>query len=253
MNEHLTPKTYTKDIIDRLAKEFNDSSLDRVKTSLLNQMNWKRYAYNFSWFGRPIIQIPQDTVTFQEIIWEVKPDLIIETGIAHGGSLIFSASMLALLQTFKMVDDPMVVGVDIEIRQHNREQIEKHPAFKWISMIEAPSTSLQTIETIRAIARKKQRILLFLDSDHTHAHVLDELYAYAPLVTIGSYAVILDTGIETIDPSAIASDRSWGRGNSPKSALTEFLESNNHFELDKCYHEKAWVTSAPGGIIKRLS
>ncbi len=242
---------YNEDIRNRLIEYAADAELIRVQCDLLHQMNLNKYAYNFTWLGRPIIQIPQDTVTFQELIWGVKPDLIIETGIAHGGSLIFSASMLALLELFGFVKTPAVVGIDIDIRPHNRSAIEEHPAAKWIQLIEGSSTSPDVIAKIGAIASRKQRVMVFLDSNHTHEHVLAELRAYAPLVTEGSYCVVADTGIEDIDPSVIAPGREWCKGNSPKSALTEYLKENDQFILDDFYHEKAWVTSAPGGYIKR--
>ena len=244
---------YVNDIYGRLKSESHNTELMRVQRELLYQMNINKYAYNFTWLGRPIIQIPQDTVTFQEIIWEIKPDLIIETGIAHGGSLIFSASMLALLEIFGQVQNPVVIGIDIDIRPHNRSAIEQHPAAKWIHLIEGSSTNPNIITDVEKIAKHKKRVMVFLDSDHTHAHVLAELQAYAPMVTIGSYCVVADTGIEDIDPSAIAPGREWCKGNSPKSALTEYLKDKSNFVVDQFYHEKAWVTSAPGGYIKRIS
>jgi len=252
MNNFLIPTDYKTQIENRIDESNSDEALQKVKKDLLNQMNWKQYAYNFTWFGRPVIQIPQDTITFQELIWEVKPDLIIETGIAHGGSLIFSASMLALLEAFELVTSPLVLGVDIEIRKHNKIEIENHPASKWINMIEGSSADQKIISQVFSIAATKKRVMVFLDSNHTHDHVLQELRAYTPLVTIGSYCVILDTGVEEIDPSAIAANRQWCRGNSPKSALNEFLINNDNFILDDFYHEKAWVTSAPGGFIKKI-
>lgn len=252
MTNHLPPKNYTDEIRERLHKDQADPELTRVKKELLDQMNWKRYAYNFTWFGRPVIQIPQDAMTFQEMIWEVKPDLIIETGIAHGGSLIFSASMLALLETFGMVEKPQVVGIDIEIRPHNLKAIEEHPAYRWITMIEGSSIDPNVIEEVAKIAKVKKRIMVFLDSNHTHAHVLAELKAYAQMVSIGSYCVVLDTGVEDIDPSAIALGREWCKGNSPKSALNEFLSENQNFILDHYYDKKAWVVSAPDGVVKRI-
>jgi cephalosporin hydroxylase len=252
MTNHTIQEDYRRDIERRLIKSTSDETLKAVRVDLLNQMNWHKYAYNFTWFGSPVIQIPQDTMTFQELIWKVQPDLIIETGIAHGGSLIFSASMLALLETFGLVKAPIVVGLDIEIRKHNKYIIESHPAAKWIHMIEGSSTDLKVISQVQNIASNKKRVMVFLDSNHTHDHVLKELMAYAPLVTIGSYCIILDTGIEEIDPSAIAPNREWGKGNSPKSALNEFLLNNDSFILDDFYHEKAWVTSAPGGFIKKI-
>lgn len=246
------PKEYADEIVERLKSQVADPKLQSVKKDLLDQMNWKSYAYNFTWFGRPVIQIPQDTMTFQEMIWEVQPDLIIETGIAHGGSLIFSAAMLALLETFGMVANPLVVGVDIDIRQHNREAIEEHPASRWIQMIEGSSVAPEVVQQIAGIAAGRKRVMLFLDSNHTHDHVLAELRSYAPMVTLNSYCVVLDTGVEDIDPSAIAPGREWCKGNSPKSALTQFLSENDRFVLDTYYHEKAWVTSAPGGFIKKI-
>lgn len=252
MTRHIPPKDYTDEICRRIELESTNRALTQVKRDLLNQMNWNRYAYNFAWFGRPVIQIPQDAMTFQEMIWEVRPDLIIETGIAHGGSIIFSASMLALLELFGEVEDPLVLGLDIDIREHNRKAIEEHPAFRWINMIEGSSVEPDVVEKVKEIAGPKKRVMIFLDSNHTHEHVLAELEAYAGLVTVGSYAVVLDTGVEDIDPSAVAPDRPWCKGNSPKSALNEFLNKADQFVLDRYYHEKAWITSAPGGIIKRI-
>lgn len=245
MTNHMPPKDYTNEIRCRIKKESKNMELAQVKIDLLNQMNWNKNAYNFTWFGRPIIQIPQDTMTFQEIIWEVRPDLIIETGIAHGGSLIFSASMLALLDLFGVVNDPLVVGLDIDIRAHNRQAIEEHPAYRWITMFEGSSVDPDVVAKVSQIAAKKKSVMVLLDSNHTHEHVLAELEAYAHLVTVGSYLVVLDTGIEDIDPSAVAEGRTWCKGNSPKSALNEFMEKTNKFVLDDYYHEKAWVTSAP--------
>jgi len=252
MTNYMPPKDYTDEIRNRIQVDLADQELTQVKRDLLNQMNWKRYAYNFTWFGRPVIQIPQDSMTFQEMIWEVRPDLIIETGIAHGGSLIFSASMLALLELFGEVDDPLVVGLDIDIRDHNRKAIEQHPAFRWIKMIEGSSVSPDVVTEVKEISSQKQRVMLFLDSNHSHEHVLAELEAYSGLVSLDSYAVVLDTGVEDIDPSAVAPGRQWFKGNSPKSALNEFMKKTDKFVLDGYYHEKAWLTSAPGGIIRRV-
>lgn len=158
MNNFLIPDDYRIQIESRIDKSNSDEALQKVKKDLLNQMNWQQYAYNFTWFGRPVIQIPQDTITFQELIWEVKPDLIIETGIAHGGSLIFSASMLALLEAFGLVTSPIVLGLDIDIRKHNRFAIESHPAFKWIHMIEGSSIDQKIISQVKSIAAEKKRV-----------------------------------------------------------------------------------------------
>lgn len=251
MNKFDPPADYVDEIRHRLKTESSNAKLEQVKSELLNQMNWNRYAYNFCWFGRPIIQIPQDSMTFQEMIWEVRPDLIIETGIAHGGSLIFSASMLALLEKFGLIVDPLVIGVDIDIREHNRRAIETHPASPWIRMFEGSSVSPSIVRQISRVAASKKCVMVFLDSSHTHEHVLAELRAYAHLVSVGSYLVVLDTGVEDIDPSAVAPGRLWCKGNSPKSALAAFLNETDLFKRDSFYHEKAWITSTPGGIIRR--
>ena len=245
-------QAYKQEIIDRLSGEALDTEHKDFCLGVLNEMNKRRYAYNFAWFGRPIIQIPQDTMTFQEIIWEVRPDLIIETGIAHGGSLVFSATILALLEKFSLTVDPLVIGVDIDIREHNRRAIEAHPASPWIKMFEGSSVSPSIVNEVSQIASEKKRVIVFLDSNHTHEHVLAELRAYAHLVSLGSYVIVLDTGIEDIDPAAIAPDRPWCKGNSPKSALATFLKETDSFQCDNFYHEKAWVTSAAGGILKRV-
>ena len=253
MTDFLPPSDYTSEICGRIGAYKSDDQLKRLIPELLNQMNFKSYAYNFTWLGRPIIQIPQDTITFQEMIWEVMPDLIIETGVAHGGSLVFSASMLALLETFGLVKNPVVIGIDIEIRPANRVAINDHPASKWIKLIEGSSVDPYVIEQVRKLSQNKKRVIVFLDSNHTHNHVLAELRAFAPFVTKDSYLVVLDTGIEDIEPTAIAHGRPWGKGNSPQSALQEFLKGKSDFVVDQYYHEKAWVTSAPNGIIKRIN
>ncbi len=232
-----------------------------------------KYSYNFSWLGRPIIQYPQDIVAMQEVIWQVKPDLIIETGIAHGGSLIFYASMLALLDICEASEagqqlDPKnskrkVLGIDIEIRPHNRVAIEAHPMFSRIQMIEGSSIAPEVIEQVRKIASNYERVLVCLDSMHTHDHVLAELEAYAPLVSVGSYCVVFDTIIEDM-PAGSFPDRPWDKGNNPKTALREYLRRLNdegrmgsdgtplYFEIDKMIENKLLITVAPDGYLKRV-
>ena len=244
---------FLNDIQKRTNEYVNDVSLQTLASEVLDQMNHKQYSYNFHWLGRPIIQIPQDSVTFQEMIWEVKPDCIIETGIAHGGSLIFSASMLAILEACSLVTEPKVIGVDIDIRKPNKEAIETHPLSKYIHMIEGSSVDEKVVDEVKKLASSSTRVMLFLDSNHTHSHVYKELVAYAPLVTKHSFCVVLDTGIEDIDPSAVAEGRPWCKGNSPKSALNQFLTEQSSFELDNFYHQKAVLTSCPGGIVRRIS
>ena len=208
-----------------------------------------KYSYNFSWMGRPVIQYPQDMIAMQEIIWEVKPDLIIETGIAHGGSLIFSASMLELLAACGGGEGE-VLGIDIEIRPHNRKAIEEHPMFKRISMIEGSSIAPEVIAQVLERVRDKERILVCLDSNHTHDHVLAELNAYAQLTSVGSYCVVFDTVIEDM-PENLFPDRPWAKGNNPKTAVWEYLKTHPEFEIDKNIENKLLITVAPDGYLKR--
>jgi len=203
-----------------------------------------RYSYNFSWLGRPIIQYPQDIVATQEIIWRVQPDAIIETGIAHGGSLIFYASMLELLG-----GDGQVLGVDIDIRAHNRAEIERHPLYRRITMLEGSSTDEATARQVRAFARDRRRVMLVLDSNHTHEHVLRELELYAPLVTKDSYLIVFDTVIEDM-PDNFFPDRPWGRGNNPRTAVAAYLATSDRFEVDQEIERKLLLTVAPGGYLR---
>ncbi len=202
------------------------------------------YSYNFTWLGRPIIQYPQDMMAVQELIWRTQPDLIIETGIAHGGSLIFSASILELLG-----GNGHVVGIDIDIRQHNRKAIESHPLFKRITMIQGSSVAADTVTQVRELARDKKQILVILDSHHTHDHVLEELTLYSPLVTKGSYLIVFDTVVEDM-PEDSFPDRPWGKGNNPKTAVREFLCRNDRFVIDKGVESKLLITVAPDGYLE---
>src|SRR3989338_4349991 len=219
-----------------------------------------KYSYNFSWLGRPIIQYPQDVVAMQEIIWQVQPDLIIETGIAHGGSLIFSASMLELIAICNGVEGGAVLGIDIEIRPHNRKAIEEHPMYKRICMIEGSSIAPEVIAQVKEKAKGKKRILVCLDSNHTHAHVLAELEAYAPLVAVGSYCVVFDTLIEDL-PDGMYPERSWGKGDNPKSAVAAYLSELESawkrnpsaqpvFSADGEMDNKLLISVAGGGYLK---
>jgi cephalosporin hydroxylase len=200
--------------------------------------------------GRPIIQYPQDIVAIQEIIWQVKPDLIIETGIAHGGSLILSASLLSLLEICGEIEHGQVVGVDIDIRQHNRIEIEKHPLSKKIIMLEGSSISPEIISEVRKIANSKKRVMVFLDSNHTHKHVIEELNLYSPFVSKGSYLVVFDTIVEDL-PEKLISDRPWGKGNNPKTAVWEFLKDNKDFEIDTNIDNKLLISVAPDGYLRK--
>lgn len=210
-----------------------------------------KYTYNFSWLGRPIIQMPQDIIAMQEIIYKVKPDLIIETGIAHGGSLIFSASMLTLLEICEEITEGHVIGVDIDIREHNREEILNHPLSNKITMIEASSIDDKVINKITEISKNYKKVLVCLDSNHTHEHVLNELISYSNLVSVDSYCVVFDTAIEDMKEDSFA-DRPWNKGNNPKTAVWEFLKNNSNFKIDKEIENKLLITVAPDGYLKRI-
>lgn len=202
-----------------------------------------KYSYNFTWMGRPIIQFPQDMVAMQEIIWDVRPEIIVETGIAHGGSLIYYASLLEL-----MGGDAFVLGVDIDIRAHNRAEIEAHPMFKRIRMIQGSAIDEDIVRQVRDLAGDR-KALVVLDSNHTHSHVLRELELYSPLVKAGSYLVVFDTVVEDM-PEGHFADRPWGKGDNPKTAVREFLKTNDRFEVDRSIESKLLITVAPEGYLK---
>jgi cephalosporin hydroxylase len=229
----------------------NDPALRAAARDWFNKANARKYSYHFEWLGRPIIQYPQDMVAMQELIWRVQPDLIIETGIAHGGSLIFSASMLELNAACGGPQAATVLGVDIDIRAHNRAAIEAHPMSKRITMLQGSSVAPQIVAAVRAMAARSRRVLVSLDSNHTHEHVLAELEAYAPLTSVGSYCVVFDTVIEDM-PVTMFADRPWGPGNSPKTAVWEYLRSHPEFEIDKQMDHKLLVSVAPDGYLKRV-
>jgi len=244
-------KSFEDEVTDRIAANGQNIGLIDCSNKFMNVSLDAKYSYNFSWLGRPIIQYPQDILAMQEIIWMVKPDLIIETGIAHGGSLIFSASMLELNAACGGSQDAEVLGIDIDIRPHNREAIEKHPMFKRISMIEGSSIEPDIIKQVREKAAEKQRVLVCLDSNHTHDHVLSELEAYAPLTTIGSYCVVFDTIVEDA-PAEASADRPWGPSNNPKTAVWKYIEKHPEFEVDKQIDHKLLLSVAPEGYLRRV-
>ena len=227
-----------------------DDEIALATRAWMDRVNPRKYSYHFEWMGRPVIQYPQDILAVQEIIWSVKPDLIIETGIAHGGSLIFSASMLELNAISGGPQDAEVVGIDIDIRAHNRAAIDAHPMIRRIAMIEGSSVAPEVIAQVKAKAAGKRSVLVLLDSNHTHDHVLAELEAYANLVTIGSYCVVFDTVIEDLSNDAF-NDRPWGKGNNAKTAVWDFLRRHPEFEIDKSIQHKLLITVAPDGYLKR--
>jgi cephalosporin hydroxylase len=231
----------------RINKNETNLELQNAAKSFNVESNKAQYSYNFKWMGRPVIQYPQDIVAMQELIWEVKPDLIIETGIAHGGSLIFYASMLEL------VGNGEVLGIDIDIREHNRKEIEKHPMFKRITMIEGSSIDDSVIQKVKQFAKGKKTIMVVLDSNHTHQHVLGELKAYAPLVSINSYVVVFDTIVEHLPENYLPGHtRPWGIGDNPLTAVKQFLQDNKNFEIDNAINNKLLISVAPDGYLKRI-
>jgi cephalosporin hydroxylase len=222
----------------------SNENLHSISRQWITEVSKFKYSYNFTWLGRPIIQFPQDIIAMQEIIWQIKPELIIETGVAHGGSLIFYASMLELIGK-----NGFVIGVDIEIRKHNRTEIEAHPLYNRIHLVEGDSTKSSVVEKIYKLAEGKAPILVVLDSNHTHKHVLKEMTLYSKLVTKNSYLVVFDTIIEDM-PKGFFKDRPWEIGNNPKTAVSEFLKKNNRFVLEQDIENKLLITVAPGGYLK---
>jgi len=224
-----------------------DRALREASTQWIVDSARHEYSYHFSWLGRPIIQYPQDIVALQEIIWAVKPEIIVETGIAHGGSLILSASMLELIG-----GAGRVVGVDIEIRPHNRSAIEAHPMAKRITLIEGSSIDGGIAAQVRAYASGRAPVLVILDSNHTHEHVRRELELYSPLVSKGSYLLVFDTVIDDM-PAGSFLNRPWGQGNNPKTAVHEFLKTNHRFTIDKEMNNKLLISVAPDGYLKCIA
>jgi len=222
------------DPLKNAAKEFNTES------------NKAQYSYNFSWMGRPIIQYPQDMIAMQELIWQIKPDLIIETGIAHGGSIIYYASILEL------IGNGEVLGIDIDIREHNRKEIEKHPMFKRIKMIQGSSVDPEIVARVADFAKNKKKIMVSLDSNHTHEHVMKELEYYSPFVSPDSYIVVFDTIVEDLPEGYFSQQRPWGISNNPKTAVHEFLQQNKNFEIDHSIDNKLLISVAPEGYLKRI-
>lgn len=253
--------SFEKEVEDRLNAFEANTSLKNAAHEFMRASLQPKYSYNFAWMGRPIIQYPQDMIAMQELIWQVKPDLIIETGVAHGGSLIMNASLLALLELAEAAEtggvvDPKnpkrkVLGIDIDIRAHNREAIEAHPMSNRIDLIQGSSVAPEIVAQVKSYAKNFKTILVSLDSNHTHEHVLRELQEYAHLVSPGSYCIVFDGVVEDM-PKELSGDRPWGPGNNPKTAVWEYLESHPEFEIDKSIQNKLLITVAPDGYLKRV-
>jgi len=240
-------QAFTNERKERILSYEKNESLQKAASEFNVESNKALYSYNFSWMGRPIIQYPQDILAMQEIIWQLKPDLIIETGVAHGGSLIFYASILELIGKGE------ILGIDIDIRAHNRREIEQHPMYKRITMIEGSSVDEEIVGKVKEFANGKQTVLVVLDSNHTHKHVLDELNLYAPFVSVDSYIVVMDTIVEYLPEDYLPGHkRPWCVGDNPLTAVREFLENNADFEVDQVINNKLLISVAPDGYLKRI-
>lgn len=251
MNMH---EKFRMECLEGIAKQGKDEEAHRLSQAWISHPGLHQYSYNFSWLGRPIIQYPQDIVAMQELIFTIQPDLIIETGIAHGGSLILYASLLELNALCGGQQNFSVLGIDIDIRAHNREAIEAHPIFQrgHITMLEGSSIDADMVAKVHKFAAPYKRIMVLLDSNHTHEHVLSELNAYAPLVTVGSYCVVFDTVIEHMAADAYP-DRPWGKGNNPMTAAEAYLTSHPEYMCDEMMDSKLLISVAPKGFLKRIA
>ena len=236
-------------------KNKNIEEMGKDKSFFKKTIDWMvhadkyKYTYNFTWMGQPIIKTPADMVVLQEIMWQVKPDLVIETGIAHGGSIIFSASMMSM-----MGFDGEVVAVDIDIREHNRQLIEKHPMYGRITMYEGDSTDISVINKILIHVEGKKRVMVILDSNHAHEHVLKELEIYSKFVTQDSYIILPDTFIEFFPKGHYSKDRPWDVGNNPYTAMMSFLDTDegSKFQVQKEWSSKAMITESFDGYLKKV-
>jgi cephalosporin hydroxylase len=254
-------RKFFQEVHEHIQGQAEDHDLQALSRMWTRDVARHKWSYNFQWMGRPAIQFPNDAWAMQELIWKVRPDLIIESGIAHGGSLIYYASLLAMLDMCDAVESGVpyhpnqtrrkVLGLDIDIRAHNRQAIEQHPMSNWVHMIQGSSIEQETIEQVHNFAKGYTAILVSLDSNHTHDHVLAELKAYASLVTRGSYCVVFDTIVEDM-PATLAADRPWGPGNNPKTAVWEYLKTHPEFTIDTDIHHKLLITVAPDGYLKRI-
>lgn len=252
---------FKQEVENRIRENGENVAFQKAAYHFMKESGSPMYTYNFSYLGRPIIQYPQDMLAVQELIWEIKPDLIIDIGIAHGGSLVMSASMLALLDLCDAIEDGTTLdptlsnrnalGVDIDIRDHNMEALNVHPMRSRIQMIEGSSIAPEVIKQVHEFAECYNRIMICLDSNHTHDHVLAELEAYSSLTTVGSYCIVFDTLIEDM-PASMFKNREWGPGDNPKTAVWEFLKSNPEFEIDMSIQNKLLITVAPDGYLKKI-
>jgi cephalosporin hydroxylase len=206
-----------------------------------------KYSYNFTWLGRPFIQVPPDMIAIQELIYKIRPDVVIETGVAHGGGLVFYASILEAMR----MPDSLVIGIDIEIRKENLEALLAHEMSHKIILLRGDSIDPRVIKDVSRLVEPDKTVLVILDSLHTHYQVLAELESYAPLVSVGSYIIVMDTIIQFL-PEHSYPDKPWDVGNNPWSAVQEFLKTHDNFEIDRDIENRILITSAPDGYLRRI-
>lgn len=254
---------FKQECSSEIAEQGADARLKQLTLDWVLAAAKHKYSYHFEWLGRPIIQHPQDMVGLQQLLWAVQPDLVIETGIARGGSLIFSASILELIAQCGGNPGGRVLGIDIQIREHNRKAILEHPLSRRIEMLEGSSISSSTYAAAVEKARGRSKIMVLLDSNHTHEHVLAELQLYAPLVSVGSYCVVYDTIIADMPADAFP-DRPWTADRNPKSAVHAYLQQLQAeggkgadgrdlvFEIDRAAENQLLITVAPDGFLRRI-
>lgn len=251
---------FLEERISNIAAIRESKFISDLSNKWIREVSGFKYIFNFDWLGRPIIQMGSDMVTVQEAVWKTRPNLIVETGIAHGGSLVYNASLLALLdvceafETGKSVDprNPkrQVLGIDIDIREHNRLAINSHPLSGYLTMFEGSSVDPDMVAKVGEFANCFERVMVLLDSNHTEEHVFAELEAYGPLVSPGGYCIVFDTAIENM-PEDFYPDRPWGKGNNPMTAVRKFLESNPEFSIDTEFDGKILIGNAPNGFLRR--
>lgn len=255
MNDH---ESFDRESLQNIGAMAEDTDVKKISQEWINATGQYRYVYNWKWLGLPIIQLPADIVATQEIIWNVKPTIIVETGVARGGSIVFNASQLALLD---LCDGSSVgvagsrrrcIGIDIDIRAHNRAALDRHPLAPMITLYEGSSIDQSTADFIAGLIGPEDRVMVILDSNHTHEHVLRELELYSGFVSPGSFLIVHDTGIE-MAPDDAFDNRDWGRGNNPLTAMHAFLADNHDFVVERGICDKLLISSSPSGYLRRVS
>ena len=236
---------YIQDRDEKVKRDMDDRDLRIANERYFESIVTSEYVRNFTWMGMPILQLPSDLMVMQELIWKIKPDYIIETGVAFGGMLVFYASIL------EAIGEGKVVGIDIDPREANMKALEHHRLKHRISVVKGSSIERKVIEGVYNQVNRDV-VMVSLDSNHTEEHVLQELVSYSPLVSIGSYIVVFDTSIEFYHKLDKNQDRLWGKGNNPYTAVQKFMDGNDEFVVDKEIEVRAGITAAPGGWLRRI-